>query len=283
MMTIQPDPYPIRTYPSFEYNISKDQVFSDPMAAILETFSRIGHGENFWLQLLIEPITNDWKEQGIKVVKEIISGKKETKTHFLVKIMEVPLKLIGELIASLGPKADEKDKKKEKKPDAEGKLSDLTPGVKNTVEAIEDKVSKIGFKSKLQVLYAAHKTSFNPNKCIQGFIGAMNQFHLMNRNAIIPNKVVNNSSEFVAAYKKRKNDFNCPAYILNIEELATIWHFPLPFVKTPLVQKAGAKRAEPPMGLPVEFTESPLRRKGQDAIAQPPKLTPPPVEELPYG
>lgn len=40
---------------------------------------------------------------------------------------------------------------------------------------------------------------------------------------------------------------------MNIEELATIWHFPMSHVKTPLVTKALTKQAEPPVGLPIEF------------------------------
>jgi hypothetical protein len=71
---------------------------------------------------------------------------------------------------------------------------------------------------------------------------------------------------------------------MNIEELATIWHFPLPFVKTPLLQKAGAKRAEPPTGLPVEWSEMPLKRRqitvaNEEATIE--KSVPP--EDLPYG
>jgi hypothetical protein len=74
-------------------------------------------------------------------------------------------------------------------------------------------------------------------------------------------------------------------YVLNIEELATVWHFPLPFVKTPLVQKAGAKRAEPPLGLPVEWAETPLKRRGQDAISSVPPSEPKskPPDELMFG
>lgn len=275
----QHEAYPIRTYPSFEYNISKDQVFSDPMAAILETFSRIGHGENFWLQLIIEPISNDWKEEGIELVKEIITGKKEHHTPWFLEILWFPMKMLGELMKPSGEGHDEGHKE-----EPEGKLSDLTPGVKNTVEAIEDKISKIGFESKIQALYAAHKTVFNPKKCVQGFIGAMNQFHILSRNAIVPQGLYAGSKEFVEAFKKRKLKFKAKPYVLNIEELATVWHFPLPFVKTPLVQKAGAKRAEPPLGLPVEFSESPLRKKGQNAVPQSPAIPQSlPPEELPFG
>lgn len=286
--------YPIRTYPSFEYNISKDQVFSDPMAAILETFSRIGRGENFWLQLIVEPTSNDWKAEGIQVVKELISGKKPKKEFFVFKILSFPLSLLNELVGSLAGGGGEKDKKKpEKKEAPEGKISDLTPGVKTTIEAMEDKLSKLGFKSKLRILYAARNDIFNPTRCINGFVGAMNQFHMVNRNAIVPDKKSGDAKpkkdaiskkDFVAAYKKRDLKFGGDPYILNIEELATVWHFPLPFVKTPLVQKAGAKRGEPPLGLPVEWAEVPLKRRGQSVVSEPPtqpKISPP--DELMYG
>ena len=40
--------------------------------------------------------------------------------------------------------------------------------------------------------------------------------------------------------------------ILNIEELATLWHFPVESaVKAPLIQKAPGRKAEPPMTLPI--------------------------------
>jgi hypothetical protein len=291
----QPSPYPIRTYPSFEYNISKDQVFSDPMAAILETFSRISRGENFWLQLIIEPTSNDWKEAGIKFIKELISGKKTSSEPFIFKILSFPLSLLHEVASSFvgGGKEDDKKKKPEKKDAPEGKISDLTPGVKSTIEAMEEKLSMIGFKSKLRILYAARKDIFNPTRCINGFVGAMNQFHMVNRNAIVPDKKSSSPKpkktyklkrKFVKAYKKRDIKNVLDPYLLNIQELATVWHFPLPFVKTPLVQKAGAKRAEPPLGLPVEWAETPLKKRGQSLVSEPPKEPKgKPPDELMFG
>ena len=56
----------------------------------------------------------------------------------------------------------------------------------------------------------------------------------------------------IEAYKKRKINAGANSFVLNIEELATIWHFPMTSVKTPLVQKSTISNAEPPSNLPVE-------------------------------
>lgn len=307
------DPYPIRTYEHFEHNISKDQIFSDPMASILENFSRIGRGENLWMQIIVQPINNQWKEKGIDLVKTIVENKHhESETPFIVKAIAFPFQMLGHLVqqattsgdSSGGHKKD--DHKKEEKPKG---LGDLTPGKRATVEAIEEKISKIGFKSKIQVLYVARKENFFPSRCIDGLIGAMNQFHVIGRNAIVPSlvtaapydkhghKTAHLKSAFVERYRKRKikgkhkhkgghghghkdsgHASHHPAepYILNIEELATIWHFPLPNVRTPLIQKAGAKRAEPPPGLPTELVEGPLRKKNTFAGPPPTPVASPP-------
>lgn len=307
------DAYPIRTYPIFEHNISKEQIFSDPMAGILENFSRIGKGENFWMQIIIEPINNEWKQKGIDLVKKIVEDKQhEAGTPWFFSILGLPMQAILALLQQATTSGDDHggakkkdDHKKEERPKG---LTDLTPGKRATVEAIEEKISKIGFKSKIQVLYAARKNTFHPSRCIDGFIGAMNQFHVVSSNAIVPSLVTaapydkhghktdHMKSAFVQRYAKRKmkdkhsaahgghgghgkkhgghgGHHPAPPYILNIEELATIWHFPLPNVRTPLVQKAGAKKAEPPPGLPMETIEGGLRKKNS-LVSLPSSLPP---------
>ncbi|MFA6423777.1 MAG: hypothetical protein WCV83_00505 [Candidatus Magasanikbacteria bacterium] len=269
------DAYPIRTYPNFEYKISKDEVFSDPMAAILENFSRIGHGEHFWLQIIIEPVGNDWKTKGIQLVKDIIAGHIGHHGNFwgdvVAMIGNIPLAIMKEFFKYLNASEHEEEEVHKEMP---GKLTDVSPGGKSTIEAIEDKIAKLGFKTKIRALYVARNEVFNPTRCVDGFIGSLNQFHIQSRNAIIPRFITHThflfynhmreiwvQNKFFKAFAKRKIKVGGTPYILNIEELATLWHFPLPFVKTPLVQKAGAKRGEPPMNLPIEVESGPLRPK----------------------
>jgi hypothetical protein len=48
-------------------------------------------------------------------------------------------------------------------------------------------------------------------------------------------------------------------YLLNIEELATLWHFPIEAnVKSPLIQKAPGRKADAPSSLPIIEEEMPL-------------------------
>lgn len=290
--------YPIRTYASFEYQLSKDAVFSDPMAALLENFSRIGRGENLWLQIIIEPIGNKWKEKGIELVKELVAGKgKRAHTDpWLLKLTELP-KIVFQLFISILNWDFSNEGTEEKHEEQPGKMSDLTPGWRDTIAAIEEKISKIGFKSKIRILYLARKESYAPSRCVNGVIGAFNQFHMANRNAIVPHSSTKKhyafkdyrlnqaKGVFSRAFAKRKLKTGSNPYILNIEELATIWHFPLPFVKTPLLQKAGAKRGEPPMNLPLDTIESPFKRKVKmpEAPPAPPGPVTPPADELPYA
>lgn len=264
------DPYPIRTYSEFEHAITPDYTFNDPMASILENFTRIGTGENLWFQIIIEPVSGAWKAKGIELIKSIIEGKKHSSEQFfLFKLING---LFDELMKAIRPPSEEGHAgKKEEMP---GKLSDLTPGVRDTVAAIEEKISKIGFKTKCRILYAAPAEIFNPGRCLDGFIGSLNQFDYHGRNAIVPvsatsahyafkkSRTLTLKQKFVAAFKKRKLKVGANPYILNIQELATLWHFPLPLVKTPLLQKTASKRAEPPINLPIEeMTESPLRKR----------------------
>jgi hypothetical protein len=294
------DAYPIRTYPSFEYKISKDDVFSDPMAAILENFSRVGHGEHFWLQIIIEPAGNEWKTKGIDLVKDIIAGHaghhgSTFVADMVATIGNIPMAIAKELFRYLNASEHEEEGGHE---EVHGKLSDLTPGGKNTIEGIEEKISKLGFKTKMRALYVARNEVFNPGRCVDGFIGALNQFHVQSSNAIVPRAITHThflffnhareilaQNKFFKAFAKRKLKVGGSPYVLNIEELATLWHFPLPFVKTPLIQKAGAKRGEPPMNLPIEVEAGPLRAKVKnvDLNPQSAKVPEPEPEELLYG
>ena len=264
--------FPIRTYEEFEHSISKDTVLKDPMGTMLESFSRIGHGEQMWFQILVEPIDNEWKESVIAKIKEFI-GEEDAHGHgspvsfltdnFLVKEARGLLQEAGRQVAGMGG-AGHEDHAEEKVD--KNQLKYMTPGQVKLVEAMEKKIQKIGFKVNIRAVYLARKEVFNTARGVTALKGSMSQFSIPTANSIVVEKSTSDrkvkitnkkKKKFIDAYKNRKMDANVKAFVLNIEELATLWHFPMSHVKTPLLQKASSKAAEPPSGLPVEFIPAP--------------------------
>lgn len=275
--------FPIRTYEEFEHSISKDTVLKDPMGTMLESFSRIGHGEQMWFQILVEPIDNEWKESVIAKIKEFI-GEEDAHAHghgspmsfltdnFLVNEVKALIQEAGRQIAGMGGGHDEHAV--EAKVD-KNQLKYMTPGQVKLVEAMEKKIQKIGFKTNIRAVYLGRKEIFNTARGVAALKGSMSQFSVPTSNSIVVGKSTSDrkakitnkkKKKYIKAYKERKMGLDVPSFVLNIEELATLWHFPMSHVKTPLLQKASSKAAEPPSGLPVEFVPAPLSEESTTHI-----------------
>ncbi|MFA7244917.1 MAG: hypothetical protein WC070_01905 [Candidatus Magasanikbacteria bacterium] len=264
--------FPLRSYREFEHNISKDTVLKDPMGTFLESFTRIGPGEQMWFQIIVEPIDNSWKEKTISKIKEMIGesggAKKGGPFSFITdnvltkevwkSFEEINAQVVGTERSS-GGDADSGSSEK-------NQLKYLTPGQMKLVEDMEKKISKIGFKTKMRGVYVARKEVFKTERGVNALKGAINQFNSPTSNSIVeksstggirnPKKKGQKQTEFIKAYRKRKIGYASKWFVLNIEELATLWHFPMSHVKTPLVQKATTKAAEPPSDLPLEVFAS---------------------------
>ncbi len=255
--------FPLRTYREFEHSISKDTVLKDPMGTFLESFSRLGPGEQMWFQMITEPTDSSWKESVIEKIKEIIGEAKKSTTNIIHTVLDSPIKfleVVGDQVFSREASAPKKDEK----PAEPNKIRYLTPGQSKLVESMEEKINKVGFKTKLRGVYLARKEVFRQDRGVAALIGAISQFNRPNANSLVPALRTDYIAYFfkkwrtnfhktlmMGAYKKRKIKAGKTPYILNIEELATIWHFPMSHVKTPLVQKAAGKKAEPPSTLPI--------------------------------
>jgi hypothetical protein len=148
------------------------------------------------------------------------------------------------------------------------KMMNLKPKEKKQVESIHRKTSKLGFECKNRFIYIAKKEVMNKAKAVNGFVGFMKQFMDLDTNNLKPDLEVTGTRanylfkqsiiksrkrKIMSAYKSRSPAMGRKRYILNIEELATIWHFPLEaVVKAPLLQKAPGRKSEAPISLPIE-------------------------------
>ncbi|MFA5318617.1 MAG: hypothetical protein WC323_04065 [Patescibacteria group bacterium] len=264
---VKPNPYPIRTYLDFEHQFSGE--FKDPMAAMMELFSNLRKGEQCWFQIIVTPIGGEWEKEASEEISHVIGEKIKSKKNIVDKSLDgflSALSYLSELIIPLW--GDIEDKKDE---DDGVNMLNLKPNQKKAIEAIQQKVSKIGFKVKIRFIYIAEKEVFDKTRA-NSFVGVMKQYGMQDLNQFKPDmnttitstsyfwkesRVNSRKSRIIQAYKSRSNWLGKNPGILNTEELATIWHFPVEeSVKAPMLQKIMSRKTEAPSYLPVEGSTS---------------------------
>jgi len=125
------------------------------------------------------------------------------------------------------------------------------------------------FKVCIRFGYIAEKSVFNKAN-MAAISGAFKQFNTVNLNAFKGNKKAGTTADqprilpfiksrreyirtiaFIDRFLNRKMSKNKKDFVLNIEELATIYHYPIIIVEAPAIQRVGTRKAEPPVGLPI--------------------------------
>jgi len=249
------DAYPIRTYKYYMDDISEEQ-FIDPLSNLLEVMSRLAEGEQIWYQIVMEPVGPGWKKKGDKLVAKLIKRKKE----------EYEPKLSNrahQVTKAIGPIVPESDVRKKDEPPTQ--MLHLSPGEQEIVKAVEENISKLGYKTKVRAVYVGKKDVFNKRRIGFALMGAFKAFGTQNLNTLRPHKrywtFVSyfkrtrrpvRQTNLINRYKRRSLKSGAHPVVLNIEELATIYHFPYISVKSPSMVYAESGKGLPPTDLPVE-------------------------------
>ncbi|MBU4369739.1 hypothetical protein KKG58_03180 [Patescibacteria group bacterium] len=276
------NPFPIRTYPNFEHTLTKE--LKDPIIDLLEILGKLQKGEQVWIQFIIRPAGIEFKKQGEEIVKSMMGEKADQSenivdktSHTVVKIGQGISDFTADALGVLFP--TEAEKKREEK-----KI--ISPGEKRVIEAIQNKISKIAFETRVRLIYIGEKQVFSRDRGVIGVLSAFNAVNTLDMNGLEPEKrtvipqrpkrVEKKKTAIKKAYQERARywrrepkgltrilktiakflaiDFKGyrKKNILNIEELATLYHFPVVGISPPLIKKTGSKRAEPPFSLPVK-------------------------------
>ena len=124
---------------------------------------------------------------------------------------------------------------------------ELSERDKTRISEVEKKATKLGYQVKIRLAYLGDNQTAAKQR-LQGLVGTFKQFNSTNLNGF---RAKNGSfkKEDLAAYKSRS--FSDSGFILNIEELASVFHLPHTNVETPNIVWASNKTAEPPAKLPI--------------------------------
>ncbi len=261
--------YPIKTYRDFETEReTKEEKRIDPMSSLLEGMSRLKKGEQIWVQVKAKPILGvpgeiEWIKKGKEIIGELVyrNKPKEKRKFILFQMLDILIK---------GPPKKEESKESALPPEMK-----LTPGEKDVVAGIERKISKLGFEIYIRFIYLGKKdVFFKPN--LRLAMSYFTNFVTENLNGPVPDsktltkvrKKWHDSLWFPnrRLYLRKRKSFRryvtrLPyfypmgggTFVLNTEELATIYHFPSKIL-TPasLLPRVEAKKGEAPLELPTE-------------------------------
>ncbi|MDB5178449.1 MAG: hypothetical protein JWN01_392 [Patescibacteria group bacterium] len=225
---------PIKTFASFEV---------DPMAGITGVLAKLEQlGEECWIQILARPIDDAWQNQGKAYVDGVKNGPKLDWGANLTNIfLQVPIYIFSNFVLALfAPPPSAEKKPAEKK--------EVSTGQQTIIKAVEEKITKLGYQVKIRIAYLGPDEASGRQR-LQAIVGGFKQFNTTNLNGFTTLKTFN-SPEFLQDYQARL--FFDQGYILNIEELASLYHLPHKSVETPNMAWTTTKTSEPPANLPSE-------------------------------
>ncbi len=263
--------YPIKTWRDFEHPAAENPQL-DPTAGILEALGRAEEHELMAVQFILRPIGDaQWQPHCEEVVKKL-KGEDEHNSTLGQKLLS-PITKIGEksFLEMLNTPAKHTDAHGNEFP----KVQRMSEGEKKVLSAIEMKMSKTAWETKIRLLYIAPKDRFDGNKK-SALIGGFRMLSGMTTNNLKPdvshtwtrqNYIFSKTleapyTEYVTEHKKHlflKGFASRSLWIgqyfnvMNIEELATLFHFPLATTSTPPVERIDVKKGQPPQNLPVAF------------------------------
>jgi hypothetical protein len=237
LILTKPEVLPIKTFQSFEV---------DPLAGITAVLSKLEEdGGEMWIQVLARPIDDTWQEKGEKYIKTVKGGPSPTFFKTLIReLLELPVYVLTNSVTSLAAPGEKK--KEEKKDDK--KEEKLTTGQSTVVKAVEEKITKLGYEVRIRIAYLGPEQILAKQR-LQAIVGGFKQFNTTNLNGFTTSKYFD-GPDFLDEYKARL--FLDGGYILNIEELASLYHLPHKSVETPNLVWTTTKTAEPPPNLPTD-------------------------------
>lgn len=226
-LTLTTDEFlPIRTFQNFEV---------DPLAGITGTLAKLETtGEELWIQVLVRPIPDDWQNAADRYINSIRNGRMFSLPGFGGSMQW----LIGVLGALWQPPEQGAN---------QSTAVELSDRDKTRISEAEKKATKLGYEVKIRLVYMGESQT-NAKLRMQALVGTFKQFNSTNLNGFHAVKGAF-GKEFIDKYRKRS--FIGDGFILNTEELASVFHLPHTNVETPNIVWASSKTAEPPSKLPV--------------------------------
>ncbi len=218
----KPNIFPIRTYAKLE---------SDPMSSLTNVLSKMREPEGAAIQILVRPASKGWQSNAQSYARKIIKGGGESGG------------IMQDVMKTAFPSKAQEQKEFEKE-----RMYRMSPMEEEKIKAVGEKASKFGFETNIRVVVSA-TDSDRAQIYLDNILNTFSQYTAQETGNGFRRVRVIRKGRFIHDFIYR-NFVGSKKFILNTEELTSIFHFPLPETETPNIRWALAKKSAPPVNLP---------------------------------
>ena len=227
--------FPLKTYNKME---------ADPLNSLVNAMSKLNEDESLAIQYVVRSSRPGWHNKVNRVVLSVNQGKKLSDA-LRVNLFSKILMFMSDLAAAAKPKAEAG------KPEKENRLTAMEQEV---LKLIEEKNSKAGLDVNIR-LVASAKDRPRANIFLNNLISVFSQYNYYQYGNVLSNKIPFYNSyiqkflikDFI--YRRFKPGLG---FILNTEEMASLYHPPLASAETPNIRWLMAKYSSAPSNIPGE-------------------------------
>lgn len=268
--------YPLPTYERYVEPNAEDEEIVDPISSLMESLGKLKPGEQIWIQISASPIYFGTDKANAFIKKshherDVLSKRIDEAAGKSRPLWQELLEFIIE-----GPKAEEP-----KAPEMFPAELRLTAGERELVEAVEKKASKPLFSCYIRNVYVAQNDARVPSNWrlmlnyFNNFTSAeSNSLEVWGKtltkvklsplpfvNDLAPRRAFVKKRRLLRTYRDRLNYYSPwgagegdegAALVLNVEELASLYHFPSQAVApSPGITRTESRETVAPSNLPV--------------------------------
>jgi hypothetical protein len=225
--------FPLRTYNKMEI---------DPMNSIVNVMSKLEKDESMVVQLVVRSAKAVWHSKISAVVREVNRGKGLGEA-----LGGGTSKNILSFLRSVAQEAKPKGEREKTEAKEPKKLSAME---EEMLKNFEEKNSKAGLDVNLRIV-ASTKNISNGKAYLNNMVNAFAEFNYYEYGNIFKQKIIKFNGGLIHDFIYRRFDQGL-SFLLNTEELAGIFHFPLKHLETPNIAWLTARQASAPPNAPTE-------------------------------
>jgi len=224
--------FPIKTYKKLE---------SDPLAGLTNPLTKLREHEGVAIQYVIRSAPGSWRNVGLNIARKLQKGKTLEEIDKEGNFFAVFSRELGNAMKSPEAIQDDKQKEKERR---------LSPMEEEMVRGLDEKSSKAGLEVNARLVTSSEDKERSA-LLLQNVLAAYGQFSIYEFGNSFEKSVPSSKKDFLLDFIYRTFDDGMKM-VLNTEEMASLWHLPLPTTETPNINWLVARGAPPPPNAPAE-------------------------------